>query len=404
MIKLRLAFRNIMRNRRRTLLNLSMIASGLTAIVISRGLAHNLIDKVEEAAINTQYGHLQFASQKFWEGSPKDRLVTKLIEPEAALIEKVKAVPGVENVSGRLSFYGLISSPEGSLSARGVGFSPEQEKPMNESLLIIEGRPLPAGSKFEVIVGSGLNQQLGAKVGDSLTLMGYTVDGSVNAIDSELVGIFQTKVTEVDNSTFFISLPTAQRLLTTDAVERMVVRIHETPKTDETRAQIQALLPENLVARTWTELATFYQQVVDYYKIQNLMVEVVIMLLVLLSIANTVGMAISERTGEIGTVRALGDTRADLVWQFMLEGLILGLLGGALGCVMGLVVTNSVNAMEIMVQVPGASAPVAIDIAPLFTSFRDGVMLTTAMAVVASVVPAVRASRMKIVEALKRNI
>lgn len=393
-----------MRNRRRTLLNLSMIACGLTAIVISRGLAHCLIIKVEEAAINTQYGHIQFASQKFWEGSPKDRLVTKLIEPEASLIEKVKAVPGVKNVSGRLSFYGLISSPDGSLSARGIGFSPDQEKPMNESLLIIDGRPLTPGSKFEVIVGSGLNQQLGAKVGDSLTLMGYTVDGSVNAIDSELVGVFQTKVTEVDNSTFFISLPTAQRLLTTDAVERVVVRLDETAKTNAIRDQIQSLLPEHLVAKTWTELATFYQQVVDYYKVQNLMVEVVIMLLVLLSIANTVGMAISERTGEIGTVRALGDTRRDLVFQFMMEGLILGLMGGALGCLLGLTVTTTINSMQIMVQVPGASAPVAIEIAPLFTSFRDGILLTSAMAVVASVVPAVRASRMKIVEALKRNI
>jgi putative ABC transport system permease protein len=83
---------------------------------------------------------------------------------------------------------------------------------------------------------------------------------------------------------------------------------------------------------------------------------------------------------------------------------MLGVLGGVMGCILGLVVTNSVNAMEIMVQVPGASAPVAIDIAPLFTSFRDGMLLTTSMAVVASVVPAIRASRMKIVEALKRNI
>ncbi|MCA0303981.1 MAG: FtsX-like permease family protein, partial [Proteobacteria bacterium] len=190
----------------------------------------------------------------------------------------------------------------------------------------------------------------------------------------------------------------------TDAVERVVVRLDDTTKTNAIRDQIQSLLPEHLVAKTWTELATFYQQVVDYYKVQNLMVEVVIMLLVLLSIANTVGMAISERTGEIGTVRALGDTRRDLVFQFMMEGLILGLMGGALGCLLGLTVTTTINSMQIMVQVPGASAPVAIEIAPLFTSFRDGILLTSAMAVVASVVPAVRASRMKIVEALKRNI
>ena len=399
-----IAFRNVLRNGRRTLLNVFMIGVGIAAIVVIEGFSQNAITHIETLAIDSQFGNVQVASQKYWHLSTDDSPKDRLFDFAPKFTEQVKAIPGVRYISGRISFFGLLSVGDRSLSARGIGFDPAKETQMLGSLHIVNGHNLTGASKFEIIIGSGLQNQLGAKVGQPLTLLGYTYEGAVNAIDCDLVGVFQTGSSEIDNSTFYTPLATAQRLLDTSLIENLVIQLNDKRQTDAVKVEVGKIAPTGTEVRAWHELAVFFQQVVNFCSVQSGVTETVVMLLALLAIANTVGMSITERIGEIGTVRALGDTRLDIVTQFLLEGLTLGILGALFGAVLGILAALFINWLKIPVFFPGASVPslIIVDILP-YTIIRAMIM-TCVMAIIATLIPAITASRLKITDALKRNI
>ena len=403
-MRIQIAFRNVFRNRRRSITNILMIAGGITAIAVFRGFAHYVIEKHKEVTIQSKYGHLQVATDKIWDPkageSPRDRA----FEPDAEMMSKFAAIKGVESTSGRISFYGLINNVDQSVSAFGIGIDPSHERQMMEHFNITSGRTLKPDAKFEVILGDGLARQIGADVGLSLTALAYTYDGSLNAIDFEVVGLFKSGLVEIDNSTFYAPLATVQHLLDTNSIERLVFTLQDTSQTENIKSEVAKILPPGLSVRSWYDLSTLYRQVESYARVNNLVIDWILLVLSLLAIANTVGMSISERTGEIGTVRAIGDTRFDVFSQFVAEGLSLGFMGGIVGCIMGFITAHIITFMKIPIVIPGNSSsfPIVVDILP--GAFFEAFVLSCSMAVLASLVPAFGASRLKIVEALKRNI
>lgn len=403
-LKFKLAFRNVLRNRRRTTLNVLMIAGAISAIVVFKGFAANMLGRLQRVAINTQYGHIQIASLKTWNLTVGDTPKDRLIQLEPAVVDKIKADPEVDYVSGRLSFYGLISSGDQSLSARGVAYDPAVEVQMRDHMRIVDGRNLGPDSKFEIILGIGLKEQLGVKVGASVTLVAYTFDGAINAIDAEVVGIVHSGLSELDNTTFYLPLTTGQRLLDTNSIERAIVQLKHDDTVETTIARLTPSMPNTMSPRGWKELASYYRQVTEYFHVQNLVIQWILMLLAMLSIANVLGMSVSERTGEIGTVRALGDTQADVMTQFLIEGLILGFMGSIVGCLNGFILAKIVTALHIPLAVPGASLPLPVEIEVLPRAFADGIALTAVISVFATLLPAYRASKLKIIDSLRHNI
>jgi putative ABC transport system permease protein len=403
-MKIKIAIRNIFRNPRRTFLNIIMITGGIAAIVVFRGFCHHFITKLQDVAINSQYGHVQIANSKSWNPSVEDNIRDRILNLPDPQLAKIRSLPEVLYASGRLSFFGLLSAGEHSLSARGSAFDPRVETKLQSSIRVVNGLPLETGGTYKILLGTGLQKQLGVKVGTSVTLLAYTYDGSINAIDVEVAGVFETELAEVDNTTFLLPLETAQKLLDTDSFENLIVQLHNTEQIEDFRTRLNEILPEGITSKPWSELATLYRQSVGYFDVQNMIIEWILMLLVLLSIVNTVGMSVSERTGEIGTARALGDTRADIVGQFIYEGLILGLIGGFVGCGVAYLTAGLVSSLKIELITPGSSVLQIIHIDLLFSAFRDAFILTCLVATGASLVPAIRASRMKIVDALKHNV
>ena len=142
----------------------------------------------------------------------------------------------------------------------------------------------------------------------------------------------------------------------------------------------------------------------EFNRVQNTAFKLIIMSLILLSIMNTIGNSIAERTGEIGTVRAMGEKPGSLVFQFMLEGLILGIFGAVAGIVLGTVAGQVINAMKIPVMMPGASTFFYLEIDFLWSAVKEAAIVSVGAAGVAAVIPALRASRMNIIESLRRYV
>lgn len=401
---LKIALRNVLRHRARTAVSVAMIAGAITAIVLFRGFCHHILRENQEITIQSQYGHLQIATDKSWNPaageSPRDRA----FRPDAELVSRLRSVPGVVGVSARVSFFGMISNGQQSVSAAATALDPARETQMLSRLNLLEGRAFHPGSKFEVILGAGLQRELRVPVGASITLLSYTYDGSFNAIDAEVVGVFTSGIADLDRSSFYVPLSAAQRLLDTEDVERLVVMLDHTEATDAAKAAVAARLPAGMAVRSWWELSTLYQQIVRYANMQNLIVALILIALAFLAIANTVGMTIAERTGEIGTLRAMGDTRLDVFRQFLCEGLLLGLLGGIAGAVSSVCLARLVSLTDLTIELPGNTVPVLVRVDLLPGAFLQAFVAACAMTLLATAWPAMRATRLSVVEALKRNI
>jgi putative ABC transport system permease protein len=401
-----LALRNIFRNRRRTALNLGMIASGVTAILLFEGFTKNLVVSLRESTIRTQTAHLQIANTKFWESEVK-KPKEGLLGDYPALLEKVKATPGVTYATGKLSFFGLVSTKDQSVSAKGVSFDAALEKDRAEAFNFTEGKPLSPDSPFQVALGRGLAKRLGVRTGDSLTVIANTYDGVINAIDVEICGLFQTGVAEFDDLTFLVPLSSAQLLLDTLDVEQILVGLQSTELTEPALASLKGALSAShpdIQVKGWREVAKLYNQISGFLRVQNLLIAFIIGVLTLFAISNTIGMSVFERTGEIGTIRALGETQGSVVRQFLREGVVLGALGSAIGLALGVTVSAALNALGIEIIMPGASAVIKIHIDLFFTAFVGASLLSLVAATAAAFVTAWRAARLEISDALRRNV
>ncbi|MBI1859847.1 MAG: ABC transporter permease [Deltaproteobacteria bacterium] len=404
LIRFKIALRNCFRNRRRSLLNISMIAGGVCAIILFRGFASRLLLDVQETTISTQSGQITLADKKFWDQSARSPS-ENLLPNSNNLTERIRKLPHVKAVAGRLDFYGLLSTSETTLSARGMSVDTKEEAGKLAALSMEQGTALQPGLDSQMMLGAGLAKKLRVKLGDTSTILAYTFDNVVNALDVTVVGVFRSGLAEFDDTTFLVPLASVQRLLDTDKVEQIAIRLDATPATDAVVKDIGTVLAGTTVdVRTWKSLSNLYRQVDSFFKTQNRVIETILLTLILLGVLNTVGMSVLERAGEIGTVRALGYTEGAVLAEFLLEGLCLGILGAVVGVVLGTAIALFLSSLGMAMVVPGASRPVHIRIELSVAQYLIAVTVALLASTLAAIAPALRASRMQIVDALRHNV
>lgn len=406
---IRLAFRNLFRNSRRTLMSLIMIAGGFASVVVFQGFAAAILEDIRWGAVNSQFGHIQIASQKLWDPGSDDVFRDRQLEQPEELKKKVAALGDIKSVSARQFFYGLASTGEQSVSAQIIGFEPHLETELISKEMIIEGATFTPPAKpgqivYEAAVGEGLARLLRAKPGQTLTIIGQTADGGINAIDAEIKFLFRTVVQEIDDTTVYVPLSLSQKVLDSDGAERVVIKLKDHDMVGEMLPKVKAILPEGTQARGWRELSRLYNQTERYFETQNAVVAGIILALILLSITSTVGMSVSERTGEIGTMRALGDTKPAILRLFAFEGLLLGGIGGVIGAILGYAISVVLTAVKVPIVLPGATQPIPVRVLQLPSAYILAFILTVFAAFLATMIAARRASQMNIVDALKKNV
>lgn len=405
-LRFTIALRNSFRNKRRSLLNICMIAGAVSTIIVFEGFTHYMVMGLRETTIETQTGHLQLANPSYWNRTSEQRKDNLIADYEKILNELDKD-KRVKYAVGRTEFFSLVSLGNRSVSARTISLDPAKEKSRNKYFKFIKGKPLHPKNLYQIALGRGLAQQLRAKPKDRMSVLTQTYDGVVNAIDVEISGIFATDIKEFDDSTILMPLKTAQKLLDTVGVEQIVVGLKDTDDTAIVKNMLETKLTRmgsNVKVKDWESVATLYRQVSTFNKVQNTVVQVILMSLVLLSILNTVGMSIAERTGEIGTVRALGERRKTIVYQFLLEGLMLGFFGVIAGTIWGFIAAKGFNALQVPMTLPGASTPIFVQIDIVGNAIAMGAALGIITTLVAAILPANRASKMNVIEALRHNI
>ncbi len=400
-----LALRNLFRNRTRTVINLGMVVGAFTSVIFFKGFSNCMLFNLETSFTKGQSGHIQIAKKVVWDGDSVKPKEDAYIESHQALADEIGKLPEVAQASGRVFAYVLLSVGDKSIGATVIGFDPEKEKAFQEVMLINPGSPMTGEQSFAALLGSGLQKQMQMEVGGTFSIISQTLSGSMSSIEPEVVGISTTGLADIDDVTLYMPLRAVQKLLDTDRVERLFILLKDGSTIKAVSEKIRTMLvaTPGLIAKEWTETAVFVNQVREFYKLQNLMVELILTVLVFFGILNTVGMSIFERIGEIGTMRAIGDQRAGVLTLFLTEALILGLVGAAIGIPVAYLTSLAFTAVELEVLLPGASMAIPVEILPAAKDFLGSAVMVNITCLLSSLWPAIKAIRLPIVDALRAN-
>ena len=403
---LKLAIRNVFRNRRRTLITLAAMGFGAAAIIVFGGFVHSIYFGVRESTIRSQVGHIQIYRKGYSDKgnmAPYDYLIGDYagLRAELLKLEHVKAV------TARLGLSGLVSTGDTTTAFVGTGVQPESETDLSALAVIVDGKELASRDPRGITLGVGLARAFGVKPGDDLTLLSTTRAGSINALAVKVRGVWESGEKAYDDRFLRLGLPEVQRLLDVEngEVQSVVLLLDKTESTAAVRAAIDRLIRDtglDLEVRTWEDLALRYHQVRELFGRIFGVLTLIVSIMVVFGITNTMTMAIFERTREIGTVMALGTRRRGVISMFVLEGVALGALGGVLGVLLGIGLAKAISAFGIQLPPPPGSTRgfvVNIFIVPevLIQAFR----LSLVTAALASLYPAWRAARLNVVEALR---
>jgi len=407
MANLLIAARNLTRNRRRALMALLTVSIAVIAMVLADGFAQWIFWAMREGAIQSQLGHIQVVRPGYHRSGAADPFayVIPRNAPEHRLIE---TTPGVKLAAPRLSITGLLSHGETTVSFMADGVDPGKEAELSKALRIVKGRDLSSAQGTEVILGKGLARNLGVEPGATVALLSNTASGGINAVEAKVAGIFVSANQAYDDSALRLPIGLAQSLLRVDGAHTWLVLLEQTERTDAYLARFRERFPEkshHLEFVPWYERADFYNKTVALFSKQMNVLRSIIAVIIVLSISNLLVMNVLERTGEIGTLLAVGFRRSKVMQLFAVEGLLLGLIGGAAGVAIGYGLAELISAIGIPMPPPpgmdeGYTGEIRITWPVLANAFAIA-FVTTALA---GLYPAWKASRLNIINALRHNI
>ena len=405
---LKLGFRNLFRQRRRTVVTLIVITFGIGCLLLTIGHSLFITWGLQETTIHSETGHLQLFHADYFT-KEETSILQYGLENLGPMRDKLLELPDIKLVLARIDFMGLISNGNKSVACVGTGVEYKLEKKLRTIFsntgsmydsLIVHGH-----QNETVILGKGLAHSLDTKIGDWLTLMATTADGALNAVDVQVVDTFDAGISEYDKRAIIIPLRTAQILLHTEKVQKLLILLDETWKTDDYYNRIPRLAHKNgypVAIKKWHEQASFYKQVRQFYFQITGFISIVLFLIVFFSISNTVVMSILERTREIGTLLSIGTSRWQTLKMFFFEGIFMGILGGLCSGLFAVIASSLINYFNIYLPPPpfmteGYPLMIRNDLGLYFQIFG----VTVIVATFSSLGPALRVNRMKIVDALR---
>lgn len=409
----KIAFRNVFRNRRRTLLTLSSIVLGSAAMIDFDGYRNFADWGLREMYIRSQLGHIQ-VYKKGYRASKGMNPFAYLIANSDDIKKTISDTLGdrLKVVTSRLELNGLITKGGQSYNFIATGIEVDAERKMSmlddgtsSALKVRRGQSLTGTEAGSVLLGNELCDALGVNEGDLLSLMGASAIGALNATDLIWKGCFSTVSKEYDKVAAIMPLADAKRFSATDDVLKLVVMLKDTELTAQARKDLEAAFAQkgyDLEMVSWHELADYYKQVMVFLGGMFMVIATIIVFVVVFSIVNTLTMSVFERVQEIGTIRAMGAEGGQILKLFIIEGIMLGLIGGVIGMIFGGGIGVIVNHAKILLPPPpGSSEGFLLQLRLYPSSFALGFIIAVSSSFVASIYPAMKAAKLRVVDALR---
>lgn len=402
----KIAWLNVIRNSRRSIIAVFTVAIVACALLLAYGYINFTFWGLTRSIVQGGMGNMHIADNRLWEDFESEPLEFGLNNEDADdLVSTLMQNKQVRQAMKRLAFSGIVSNGEISTIFQGTGIESKKERRLHQGNItgsFISGRALNQTNinPYQVVLAKGLAHKLTVEIGDSVTMLSNTVEGGINAIDVMVVGIYDTGIPMLNKIELKIPLFSAQELLLTKKISRVVVQLKDIEATDIALADIKKIASDKGV-RTWYELAPYFQAVENiYYSIFTVMGSI-ILIVALLSVSNVMNTSVNERISEVGTLRAFGIAKKYLRLDFMFEGLIIGFIGSIIGVFLGLIITIVINQSNyIMPPPPGRTESYPLLFLPTTEAALIIILASCLLGIIASYLPINKALKKKIVEQL----
>lgn len=411
-----IAVRNVFRNQRRTALTLAAIVVALVVVLVITSINNAFHRFTVENAVNSKLGALQIHKAGYLSNISLNPLSFDF-EYSEELLNRLNATEGVRAVTGRIKMRGLISNGRDQALFFGSAVDVLREGqvcPKWLDALSPGGRSFDDSGQAQVVLGLELGRSFGALPDDQsalsqplsdsyLNISAASPTGRQNAIDVRVQGLLRSNLPVEEKRSLLIPLPTAQALLGLEGrVTEIAVAVHNFDDIEDVRERLQNLLGSEFEVSTWEDVQPFLRDVVFRQRVMIAIVSFILFVLAVFVIANTMTMAVFERTREIGTMLSVGVTQNQIRKIFVFEAFFVGLSGGLIGLVIGLSVVWFLARRGIPFGTAGFGEGV------LYPHLGSGFvfyafLIAVLCAVVAGLAPARKASRMRPVDALRSN-
>jgi len=398
-----IAYRDLIRNKRRTLLTLLAVALGMMILIMMSGLIAGAVAGGVRNNIRLNTGHIQLREESY-EIEKLSLLSRDLLQDSDALKVQAEALGEVQSAAPVLWSSGVLSTVRESAGLAVTGIDPADDfhAPVRDG--IVAGDYLTADGRGQILIGKRLADDMGITAGQRVSLAMGGADGQVNEDIFTVVGLFNTGILNYDQSTVIMPLAQAQAFSNSGSrASSLIVMLNNEEDTAKVAAALQT---PGIQVLTWEDLnallLTLMEQVGGFYYV----LYIIVILVVAVLIANTLLMSVFERTREVGILASLGMKGRQIMLMVLFEAVILALLGVAAGLVLGAGVVAYLArvGIEFSADAMGAVEGMALG-AKMYPAFAPGEAITLSLLMffivsLVSLYPAWYASRMEPVEAL----
>ena len=408
-IDIKMAWRNIWRNTRRTILTICAIAFASLLLVFMLSFQFGSYETMINTSVKIHTGHLQIQAKDY----QKKKDIRLVVAPSAELSAILESIPQVESYTFRGQAFSLVSSKERTYGVLVTGIDPEREATVSRlKSLIRQGGYLNGDDSNQALIGQILARNLRVGVGDELTVLGQGRDGSIAATVVKIKGVYSSGIDDFDRASIHIPLGTFQEVYSMQgAVHEVVTIATSLAEVDDIKAILKTALPsvnsqKPLIVLDWNELMPGLRQSIEMDLVSGLIFYLLLVLVVAFSILNTFLMAIFERTREFGVLMAIGTTPGRLTKVLLIESMTLTAIGIVAGIIIGSLITlyfqshgiDFSGASELLSQfgITGRMYPKLS-----LLSATSGPLAVLVITFLAALYPALKVQRMHPVEAMR---
>ena len=405
MIIISIAWRNIWRNKVRSLLIMLSVAVGLFSGMMALALYKGMMAGRVKTVIAYETGNIQIHHPSFKDDYDPALTLTN----SDSLVEVIKNLPALVAMTYRSITQGMLSTTTGSAGVQITGVHPANERAVSGlDLRIIAGKYFSEDRSDGVLIGKKLADKMKLRTGNKLVLTFTDVDSEIISAAFRVMAVYQSENTPMDERIVYVQAEKLNELLGIEAASHeLVILLNGDRWTNVVRDQLKQKFPDQLV-ENWRDLSPETELMVDAVDVYSYIIIVIILFALAFGIINTMLMAVLERTREIGMMMALGLTRFKLFSMIIMETVFLTLVGAPFGLWNSWLYTNYLNKNGIDWSQKGqemmSSFGFSQIIYPEFPAEKlmPVLVIVSATAIVSCLMPAARALRLKPTDALRK--
>jgi len=401
MLVLKMAARNILRNKKRTMVLSIAIFIGVLTVIFTSAAFKGISEQRVRDAINIQIGDLQIHNKKFSENYE----LNEYIENDLEINEILNKIPNIEYTQRNI-INGTVSSANSSYPIQITGINIQKEENVSTIIQYIEqGSKILPDSRNKILIGEGLAKKLKVKLKSKIVLTMQDIDGDLVGGAFRVIGIFKTVNSEFDKMSVFVSDKDLQKIIRINKPHEIVIKITNQETEENIKKIINPKISEKYIVEKWYEVVPDLKYFADLINGANLIFFSIILVAMGFGIMDLMFISIFERTRELGTLMIVGFSRTQAALMVIFETMILFLIGGSLGITGGVILTSIFAQIGMNLTFLGGMEAVGIDniVYPItdMTFLSLAFLVMCFIALLSSLMPMFKVLKIKPAEAVR---